>query len=345
MATLPTMLKCLLKGVATTAAVGVIFLVLLETVARIFDPFGISYYPKTAAYLDTMIVEEPIGYRNRPNLKGKFWGAPVSINSLGLRGQEVDLKPAENEIRILMLGDSLVFGIGLSDQYTIPRQLEQQLNGNSEEIVYSVINMGVPSYNTEQELIQLQIIGFSLDPDLVLLIFTDNDLQPKMWVFDRRASPLVDLAQRSYAMSLLARLYWEIAGDEDRVPYLANRETHPRWPVVRAALAEIAELCRAKGVPFLLFTRESSPRLEAIAAEIGVPVLDLEPLLEDPRWNKPGVALTVSAIDPHPNRAGAEMYSTLLREHLERLGVIPTRAYPKGARDPDAPTASQRGGW
>ena len=67
-------------------------------------------------------------------------------------------------------------------------------------------------------------------------------------------------------MSLLALLYWEIAGSEDRVPYLKNREEHPRWPVVHAALGEIADLWRARGVPFFHFTRESSPRLETIAA-------------------------------------------------------------------------------
>ncbi len=340
------MLRRLLKGIATTAIVGAIFLVLLEVVGRVFDPFGISYYPNTAAYLDTMIMEEPIGYRNRPNLRGEFWGAPVSINSLGLRGDEVDLEPAENEVRILLLGDSLVFGVGLSDQYTIPRQLEQQLNRTSQGVVYRVINMGVPSYNTEQELIQLRTVGLSLNPDLVLLIFTDNDLQPKMWVFDRRKSMLVNFVQRSYALSLVALLYWDLnallTGYSDRVPYLQNRDEHPRWPVVEAALTQILDLCRERKTPFVLFSRETSPRIEAIAADLGVPFVDLQPLLDDPRWNKPGVALSVSQIDTHPNRLGGEMYSTLIREALEHLEVlprIPTRAHSKGAEPlrPDRP--------
>ena len=36
-------------------------LALLEIVGRVFDPLGISYYPETARFLDTMIWEEPIG--------------------------------------------------------------------------------------------------------------------------------------------------------------------------------------------------------------------------------------------------------------------------------------------
>ena len=44
-----------------------------DLVGRIFDPIGISYYPETARYLDTLIQEEPIGYRNQPGLQGRFY--------------------------------------------------------------------------------------------------------------------------------------------------------------------------------------------------------------------------------------------------------------------------------
>ena len=41
----------------------------LEAAARLLDPLGISFYPETAAWLDTLVIEEPIGYRNRPGLE------------------------------------------------------------------------------------------------------------------------------------------------------------------------------------------------------------------------------------------------------------------------------------
>ena len=43
-------------------------LMLLEVLCRLLDPMGISYYPDTARYMDSMIIEEPIGYRNASNL-------------------------------------------------------------------------------------------------------------------------------------------------------------------------------------------------------------------------------------------------------------------------------------
>ena len=164
----------IMRRLAEAAAVLAIFLLLLEAVGRLADPLGISYYPETAKYLDTMIIEEPIGYRNRPNLKGQFWGAPVTINSLGLRDREVSLEPADNEFRILLLGNSGAFGLGVADEDTYSSRLEQQLNRDADGMTYRVINMGVPSYNTEQELIQLQSLGLSLDPDLVLLMFAST---------------------------------------------------------------------------------------------------------------------------------------------------------------------------
>src|SRR5687767_1828066 len=98
---------------------------LLETAGRFFDPIGISYYPETAAYTDTLVFEEPIGYRNAPNLRGRFWGVPVSINSLGMRDREVDAHPAPDEFRILVMGDSFAFGLGVSYEDSIPQQLEK----------------------------------------------------------------------------------------------------------------------------------------------------------------------------------------------------------------------------
>jgi GDSL-like Lipase/Acylhydrolase family len=320
----------LIRGLLSFFVVMAIFFLLLEVAGRMVDPLGISYYPETARYLDTMIIEEPIGYRNRPYLQGRFWGQQLSINSLGLRDREVDTRSATAEFRILLLGDSVVFGLGVADDETIPQQLEHQLNHLAEigiaedNTIYLVLNMGVPSYNTEQQLIQLETLGLALDPDVVALMFSSNDLQPKMWVFARRQSPVVNLPQRSYASSVLAVLYWELrrllAGNDPRAPFEVNQEEHPRWSVVESALTRIAAVCESRGIPFVLFVRGSYPRLEALADETAMKLVDLSALRQsDPRWKEPGTQLEVSRINHHPNRLGSEVYSTLIRESLQRL--------------------------
>ncbi len=105
-----------------------ILFVVVELASRLVDPLGISFYPESAAYFDTLILEEPIGYRNAPGLEGEFWGAPVSINSLGMRDREVDAQPADHEFRVLLLGDSVPFGLGVSYEDSIPHRLEELLN-------------------------------------------------------------------------------------------------------------------------------------------------------------------------------------------------------------------------
>lgn len=312
----PGLLSRVARQLAVAGLVAAIFMALLEIVSRIVDPFGVSYYPETARYLDTLIIEDPIGYRNRPGLNGRFWGTQVSINSRGLRDREIALQPAEDEFRILMLGDSVVFGLGVDDDDTIPRRLEQQLNRPDGTSVYRVINMGVPSYNTVQELEQLETVGFLYSPDMVLLVFSINDLQPKMWVLNRRDFWLTNIAQRSYAVSFLAVFYWELrawlTGHDSRVPHRRKIEDHPGWPIVKSSLTRIARLCEERGIPFVLFLQESYPALETLAEDVDIPLAILEPL---------DAELRISLVNTHPNKAGTEQLSMLMRETLHNLGL------------------------
>ena len=153
-----TLLRRMSRLAAFVLLQGVIVITVLEIIARVFNPLGISYYPETARYLDTLVLEEPIGYRNRPGLQDRFYGAPVVINALGLRDREVGEK-APGEFRILVMGDSVPFGIGVRYEDSYPHQMEVLLNEQFPGRRFRTLNLGVPSYNTEQELIQLKSLG------------------------------------------------------------------------------------------------------------------------------------------------------------------------------------------
>jgi lysophospholipase L1-like esterase len=305
---------------------------LLELAARIFDPLGISFYPQSAAYFDHFVLEEPLGYRNRPGLQGEFWGAPVRINSLGMRDREVGAKAA-GEFRVMVLGDSIPFGIGVTEEQALPRQLERVLDETAPAgLHYRTLNMGVPSYNTEQQWIQLQTLGPRLAPDLVLLLFAFNDIQPKMWVLDKRRSPIVNLSQRSYAASFLAvlarRARSAAGGADTRVAGDAYRAGDPRWQAVEGALGAIARHCRERGIPFVVFTHFGAteppfPLLAEVGRKEDFPVMTLSPW-EDPRWaGLDPVDFQNSPSDSHPNAAGCRLYADVLLAGLERAGVLP----------------------
>jgi len=304
----------------------VVTFLLLEIVAHVLDPLGVSYYPKTAEYMDTMILEEPIGYRNRPNLEGTYYGVPVRINSLGLRDREIDLVSGDNEFRILVLGDSMPFGIGVKYEQSIPHQLEQVLEagtaGSGWE--FRTINGGTVSYNTEQELIQLQELGLRLRPRLVTLMYMENDIQPKMWVFDKRRAWYVRRIERSYAASLLAVVYKKLTGlgPVGRIEG-SHRLDDPGWTRADAALTEINRLCREAGTPFVVFTLAPIPLVARVGEREGFPVVSL---LEMPYWTSAGKRpedFANSATDGHPNPEGSAVYARLMYEALADLDVLP----------------------
>jgi lysophospholipase L1-like esterase len=302
---------------------------LLEILGRVVDPLGISYYPETAAYLDTLIREEPIGYRNAPNLEGRFWGASVKINSLGMRDREVPRTPAEGEFRILVMGDSVPFGIGVEIEESIPRRLEQLLNAkHGGPLRFRTLNMGVPSYNTEQQLIQLQTLGLSLRPDVVILFFVRNDLQSKMWVLDKRENWFVDKAQRSYGACLLVKLYRQVRQALDLRETRPGEERYeasdPGWVAAERALREIHRICRLEGIPLILFP-VYGPRvphqlavLEDVGRRDGFPVINVWPwsIEQKPQYEN-------SLTDSHPNAEGSKLFAAALYEGLRRAGVLP----------------------
>ena len=76
-----------------------IVIILVELIGRIFDPAGISYYPEMSSHLDTMIIEVPTGYRNRPGLEGDFFriGAQRFYRIVATRYISINL-PDSNQI-------------------------------------------------------------------------------------------------------------------------------------------------------------------------------------------------------------------------------------------------------
>ena len=323
----------LLRAFVLVAVQLLIVLVLLEVAARIFDPLGISYYPETARFFDTMIREELISYRLRPGLDADFHHARYKVNSIGLRGPEVAPAKPVGESRILWLGDSIVFGIGVNYEHTLPAIVERMANDSSNSSSYRVVNMGVPSYNTEQELIQLETVGLNLQPDAVVLLFAINDIEAKGWVFDKRASRMADFAQRSYALStlfILSRFTRQSAGSDAQLISVGNyEENNLRWRAIADSLSRIKQICDERTIPFVVVVQGSSKDFpyNMVAVEgrkVGFEVIGLQPE-RDVRWpDALSPRYRNSVVDSHCNPAGCEMWGMLVYEKLVEHNIIRT---------------------
>ena len=118
-------------------------------------------------------------------------------NSHGQRDRERTLEKPEGVRRILLLGDSVVEGYGLRESDTISRQLEDLYPEGSTEC----LNFGVSAYCTRAEIELLEVKGLQFDPDVVVLVFVENDFDN----FNREAFPLGGTIDRPAFVKALFR--------------------------------------------------------------------------------------------------------------------------------------------
>jgi hypothetical protein len=131
----------------------------------------LSFRATRPAFLRHTRVEHPHVYsetygwelRRSTRYEGRD-GEIISVNRLGYRGPEHAAAPRPGIRRVVMLGDSVTFGTGVSDGQTFSDRLEAAA-------AYEVVNLGVDGYGTDQELIRLESEGFSYQPDDVVLNF------------------------------------------------------------------------------------------------------------------------------------------------------------------------------
>lgn len=116
-----------------------------------------------------------LGWRHRPNASGEVsndeYQTTVQYDSNGLRGLSRPYKRPQGVFRIVVLGDSFVDGYTVQAQNRLTEVLEASLGPR-----FEVVNLGVPGYSTDQELLLLEQEGWKYEPDLVVLAFYYNDV-------------------------------------------------------------------------------------------------------------------------------------------------------------------------
>jgi hypothetical protein len=138
-------------------------------------------YPQ-AANCPIAVYDPELGHSLKPGFSGNCVIVghkavmAVRINEQGFRNRPIAVSKPADVYRILVLGDSYVFGWGLQQTQTFSALLEARLNQTGSRN-YEVINAGVPRYGTAQEWLLYKRWVKHLDPDLVILSFyVGNDI-------------------------------------------------------------------------------------------------------------------------------------------------------------------------
>lgn len=156
-----------------------ILLVVGECGARLLGAEECEAIEPRSGDWETMVGDPELLWRLEPDTLFESPAGTTRINSVGLREElEPSQEKGAGELRILVTGDSSIYGWGVRDNETYAVYLERELKGRLPGRRVEVINLGVPGYSTEQTLRLLEKVGWSYAPDLVVVsnIFSDCNI-------------------------------------------------------------------------------------------------------------------------------------------------------------------------
>ncbi len=110
-------------------------------------------------------------------------------NGLGFRERFFEVPKPESVFRIMILGDSLTWGVGLAEKERYTLILERMLDERFPERKVEVLNFGMCGWETTRERDLLRSNKDTVQPDLIVVGFCMNDTQPKSqdWSEERQA--------------------------------------------------------------------------------------------------------------------------------------------------------------
>jgi lysophospholipase L1-like esterase len=179
-----------------------------------------------------------ISYEMRPGYQS---GGRAHINSLGFRGDPITENKGPGTYRIVALGDSTTYGIYNTYNETYPYLLQEQMRHELATDRIEVINAGLVSSTTTENLIRFLLRILPLEPDM-LILYSGGDMFPRVFNNYRgdyshfRRTPIAKsfLIDKSYVGRLLERsVIWRFRPNRDLMnsnllEYTWKMENFPR---------------------------------------------------------------------------------------------------------------------
>lgn len=134
----------------------------------------------------------------RKSKKEGMSGYQVRVNSQGFRDENFNFSNPKDK-RIMVLGDSFTYGVGLNRSERFTELLEQKMEDTQ------VINAGIPGAGIKDYYQLLYSKGVDYNPDTVIVLLTPGD------IFSRRTN---DLARKETMSSMDVDSLEELSGKE-----------------------------------------------------------------------------------------------------------------------------------
>ncbi len=102
-----------------------------------------------------------------------LWPTSVIINQAGFRDHDYTVKKPDDIFRIVLLGDSLTFGLGINLEDSVAKVLERLLNQHGRK--YEVLNGGLPDSSGYLQYLFFKRTLAKYHPDIVLWFYSPKD--------------------------------------------------------------------------------------------------------------------------------------------------------------------------
>ncbi len=268
-----------------------------------------------------------IGHEHKPNVSAKLMGVQVTTNGDGLRDGDYSFDKNAGSKRILMLGDSVTFGWGASQDKTFSKILENEFRRNGKSV--DVINTGVGNYNTSMEVEYFFEKGFKYKPDIVILNYFINDAEPtpayKTNFLERNSKVYVFFAGR-YDVFLRRLGIINKPGWEQYYSSLYSPENKNGLDAVSSSIRKLSEYCNNNNIKLIVVNipelRVLNPYpfpfadkfLSDICNQLKIPSLSLLPYLS----KYTPESLWVTKPDPHPSELAHEVIGKAIFKYVSK---------------------------
>ncbi|MDQ1257919.1 MAG: hypothetical protein QG656_2527 [Candidatus Hydrogenedentes bacterium] len=279
-----------------------------------------------------------------PNMSVTFKGAPVVTNAEGFRGPLQPHAKPPGTVRIVGIGDSVMFGWGVREDESYLALLEQRLNAEFPAVRWETVNLAVPDYNTVMEVETFKDKGLAYEPDLVVTGFVRNDLCPPNLIRKRidcwtlRKSFVVDyvtegIARRKHMADvgggmIVAPWSGVPAYFEDRIHEVPD-EYRAIYGVeaYRRAMKELTYLAKMHRFSLLVVAHSGIlPEAQTVLNELGTEVVDNTSnkiaYLAEHNLGSDESSLHLSNDDPHPSPRGHRLFAETIFDAFVQRGIV-----------------------
>ena len=233
-----------------------------------------------------------------------------------------------NSVRIVGIGDSGMFGWGCDQDQNYLDVLESNLNARADGVLYEVLNMAVPGYNTQLEVDAFFEKGARYRPDLVVVGWCDNDFQLPFFMvqegqWDRRDVSFLWLLlfdRQRYADIALSRVVDQRSVQRERVS--AFHKAGVDAAGVRQALTALKARGEREGYRVYAIGN-MRPEAVQIFRELDIPFFNVRERIGKDEYPENFYLHSI-----HPRPGGHAVLAQRLEAELEALGWLKPAARP-----------------